>query len=205
MLGLYSSRRPRRPGADGAGLLRLRRDDFRDRFRRSAHLLGYVTLRSGLLIATSDRWEELIEAVPDPPAGSQVLRSRLSMSTQDSLVVATDLWSLEPLGQEYRRVLAKARTQIAGARQEQPQGVAALRCFADTTLPIFDAATQDPDLPEELLPSDWPGKELSSTLGEAFRAFGPLLEGYMEGLTGNEGLDARHGLAGSAAGSSLAS
>ena len=42
---------------------------YRDRLRRSALLLGYVTLRPGLLVATTDRYDELVALLPaDWPA-----------------------------------------------------------------------------------------------------------------------------------------
>src|SRR3984957_19803805 len=60
-----------------------RHRSFRDRLRRSAHLLGYVTLRPGLLIAAPDRYEELASLLPPRPAGSHVLRTPLDVSAQD--------------------------------------------------------------------------------------------------------------------------
>jgi len=47
---------------------------FRDRLHRSALLPGYVTLRPGLLVATTDRYDELVAVLPAQPAGSQLLR-----------------------------------------------------------------------------------------------------------------------------------
>jgi phenylacetic acid degradation operon negative regulatory protein len=57
---------------------------FRDRLRRSALLLGYVTLRPGLLVATTDRYDELVAVLPAQPAGSQLLRTKLTFSADDS-------------------------------------------------------------------------------------------------------------------------
>jgi phenylacetic acid degradation operon negative regulatory protein len=156
---------------------------YRDRLRRIAQLLGYATLRPGLLVATSDRWEELTGLVPEQPPGSQLLRIQIRLDDKDSRLVAARLWGLDELAARYRQVLAESRalTDQAG---RHPPGAAAFRAFADATLPIFDASAADPDLPEELLPDGWPGAELGGALGAAFRAFYPLIAGYLQALAG---------------------
>ena len=90
---------------------------------------------------------------------------------------------LDELAVRYRRVLASSQALIDQAGRH-PAGAAAFRAFADATLPIFDASAADPDLPDELLPDDWPGPELGDALGRAFGAFYPLIAGYLEALTG---------------------
>ena len=156
---------------------------YRDRLRRIAQLLGYATLRPGLLVATTDRWAELIGLVPEePPPGSQLLRVQIRLDDTDSRLVASRLWGLDELAARYRKVLAESRALTDQADRHTP-GAAAFRAFADATLPIFDASAADPDLPEELLPDDWPGPELGGALGRAFRAFYPLIAGYLQALT----------------------
>jgi phenylacetic acid degradation operon negative regulatory protein len=156
---------------------------YRDRLRRTAQLLGYATLRPGLLVATSDRWAELAGLVPEPPPpGSQLLRVQIRLEPADSRQVAARLWGLDDLGARYRQVLADSEA-LTDQADRHPPGPAAFRAFADATLPIFDASAADPDLPDELLPDDWPGPELGTALGRAFRAFYPVIGGYLEALT----------------------
>jgi phenylacetic acid degradation operon negative regulatory protein len=154
---------------------------FRDKLRRTAQLLGYATLRPGLLIATTDRQAELAALLPARPAGSQLLQVQLTLGAAESLAVAARLWHLDDLAARYRSVLAQAHvlTEQAG---RHPAGAAAFRAFAAATLPIYQASAADPDLPADLLPSDWPGDELAGALEHAFRSFGPLIGGYLEGL-----------------------
>jgi DNA-binding transcriptional regulator PaaX len=144
-------------------------------------LLGYATLRPGLLIATTDRQAELAALLPARPAGSQLLQVQLTLGAAESLAVAARLWHLDDLAARYRSVLAQAHvlTEQAG---RHPAGAAAFRAFAAATLPIYQASAADPDLPADLLPSDWPGDELAGALEHAFRSFGPLIGGYLEGL-----------------------
>jgi phenylacetic acid degradation operon negative regulatory protein len=156
---------------------------YRDRLRRTAQLLGYATLRPGLLVATSDRWAELAGLVPEPPPpGSQLLRVQIRLEAADSRLVAARLWGLDELAARYREVLASSRA-LTDQADRHPPGPAAFRAFADATLPIFDASTADPDLPDELLPEQWPGPELGAALGRAFRAFYPVIAGYLQALT----------------------
>jgi len=153
---------------------------FRDRLRRSALLLGYVTLRPGLLIATTDRYDELVSALPTRPAGSQLLRTKLAFSADDSRRLAAELWDLDGIAAMYQRALAEFAERVAEARQQPPAGPAALRAFAGAVLPLYRAASGDPDLPAGLLPPDWPAPRLSDAIGRAFALFVPLVSDYLE-------------------------
>jgi phenylacetic acid degradation operon negative regulatory protein len=178
-----------RPGWTGAfsGVLfevPERSRDFRDRLRRTAQLLGYVTLRPGLLVATTDHWEELVSILPSPPARSQLLPMSVTLSVDDSRRVAAELWNLESLAARYRNVLAEARdrTDRAEARDQDPAG--SLAAFAAAVLPVYEVIADDPDLPAELLLPDWPGDQLGPALHRAFQVFGPMLDDYLAGLAG---------------------
>lgn len=155
-----------------------RHRSFRDKLRRLAYLLGYAMLQPGLLIAATDRYEELAALLPSQPPGSQVLSARLAFSAADSLGIAAGLWDLRGLADRYRAVIADAGEHVRIAAQQHGDA-AALRAFAAATLPMYEAAAADPDLPAELLPAGWPGPEIGAMLGQAFRAFGPPLEEYL--------------------------
>ncbi len=152
---------------------------FRDRLRRSAQVLGYVTLRPGLFIATTDRYEELTALLPSWPAGSQVLRARLTLSPEDSRSIVAQLWDLDALAARYRVVLADAERRTSRAERHPPAHAAAFREFAAATLPLYETSAEDPDLPAELLPADWPGQQIGPALNRAFRTFGPSLGDYL--------------------------
>ncbi|MGH2887752.1 MAG: PaaX family transcriptional regulator C-terminal domain-containing protein [Solirubrobacteraceae bacterium] len=159
---------------------------FRDRLRRCAQLLGYVRLRPCLLIATTDRCEELISLLPPSPPDSQMLSVRLTLSAQDSHRVVGELWGLDALAARYRTVLADARDRTTRAERHHPCNTAAFQAFAAATLPVYEIAGEDPDLPAALLPPDWPGQRVGATLHRAFHVFGPLLEDYLTTVTGHE-------------------
>ena len=173
-----------RPGWDGSfsGVLFTvpeRHRSFRDRLRRSAQLLGYVTLQPGLLIAATDRHEELTGLLPPRPAGSQVLRTRLAFSPEDTRSIVSQLWDLDGLAARYRAVLADAGRRTSRAEKQPAAGAEAFRNFAAATLPLYQASADDPDLPGELLPAGWPGQQVGQAIGRAFQAFGPALGDYL--------------------------
>jgi hypothetical protein len=62
-----------------------------------------------------------------------------------------------------------------------PQGSQVLR----TSLTV---SADDPDLPSELLPDDWPGDQLAAAIGRAFRVFVPLMVDYLGTLTSGKRL-----------------
>jgi phenylacetic acid degradation operon negative regulatory protein len=152
---------------------------YRDRLRRVAELLGYVRLRPGLLIATTDRFDELVAVLPVQPAGSQLLRVTLALSADDSRRVVRQLWDLDGIAARCRAALATADLCTTAALLDPPHGADALRAFAAATLPLFETTANDPDLPDELLPEDWPAPQLGAALGRAFAVFGPALAAYL--------------------------
>lgn len=153
---------------------------FRDRLRRSALVLGYVTLRPGLFLATTDRYDELVAVLPAQPPGSQLLRTTLTFSAADSRRLAAELWKLTDVAGLYWRTLAEFEGRVADTVRQPPAGPAALRAFAAAVLPLYRAGSADPDLPAELLPADWPAPHLSAAIGRAFAVFVPLLSDYLE-------------------------
>ncbi|MGH9129693.1 MAG: PaaX family transcriptional regulator C-terminal domain-containing protein [Acidimicrobiales bacterium] len=155
---------------------------FRDRLRRSAQLLGYASLRPGLMVSASDSWEDLMSVLSPPTNGCQLYRAQLALSESDSAHLAARLWNLDDLASRYRGLLCQTQALIATAGHEPPIGVDALRGFAAATLPLFEATAADPDLPSELLPPNWPGRLIGRALGRAFSTFGAPLGMYLESL-----------------------
>jgi len=153
---------------------------YRDRLRRTAQLLGYAMLRPGLLIATTDRSDELRSLLPDQPTGSQVLWTQITLEADDSRRVAADLWDLDRLAARYRAVLAEAWERIDCARRAHSDH--SFAAFATATLPLFETAASDPDLPAALLPSNWPGDDVGAAIGRAIEAFGPMISQYVTDL-----------------------
>jgi phenylacetic acid degradation operon negative regulatory protein len=159
-----------------------RHRDFRDRLRRTAQLLGYAPLRSGLLVATTDRWEELGSLLPPVPTGGQLLRVGVTLSAEDSVRVANELWDLDDLAARFRSVLDDSRKRIDYAEAHPPTPEEAMTSFAAAVLPVYEVGGDDPDLPSELLPADWPGDQVGVTLHRAHLVFATVLDDYLASL-----------------------
>jgi phenylacetic acid degradation operon negative regulatory protein len=112
--------------------------------------------------------------------GGKLLRTKLTFSADDSRRLAGELWDLDGIAALYRQAIAEFDDRVAEARQQPPGGAAALRAFAGAVLPLYRAASGDPDLPAELLPPDWPVLRLSDAIGRAFGFFVPLVSDYLE-------------------------
>ena len=153
---------------------------YRDRLRRNAQLLGYAMLRPGLLIATTDRSDELRSLLPLQPTGCHLLWIQVTLEPDDSRRVAGELWDLDRLAVRYRAVVAEARERIDRARSEESDH--SFAAFAAATLPLFETAASDPDLPAELLPPDWPGNDVGVAIGAALEVFGPMVGQYLADL-----------------------
>ena len=115
--------RPPWPGFFSGALYEIPEDAraYRDRLRRTGQLLGYATLRPGLMIAATDRWAELGALLPAQPPGSQLLRIEVRLDAGDTRAVAARLWGLDALAARYRLVLAQTRALTAQAASMLPE------------------------------------------------------------------------------------
>lgn len=155
---------------------------FRDRLRRVARLAGYANLRPGLLIAPTDRAGELAGALRDVPGDALVLPASVQLSAEDSRRVAAQLWQLDRLAERYRSAMASALAIVERAEKQPPTGRDALTAMADALGPIYDVAADDPDLPEQLLPPNWPGDQAGVAVGTTMRALAPAVGAYLDTL-----------------------
>jgi phenylacetic acid degradation operon negative regulatory protein len=154
---------------------------FRDEMRRAAQIAGYRTLRAGLLVAPGDRRDEIGDVLDRIPAQASVIPGWLELGSDDTRRVAHDLWSLEELGRRYLTLAGETRAAAATGAGDH-QGARAFGAFATATLPVYQAVADDPGLPSELLPPDWPAAELGAALGEALRVFGPPVGAHIDDL-----------------------
>jgi phenylacetic acid degradation operon negative regulatory protein len=153
---------------------------FRDELRRAAQIAGYRTIRAGLLIAPSDRRDEIGDLLDRIPPDASIVSGWLTLGPEDTRRAARDLWALDDLAQRYRAAAARARDAVE--RAGDARGSDAFRAFAAATLPVYQAVADDPGLPPALLPPDWPAPELGAALGEAIRGFGPAVAGHIADL-----------------------
>ncbi len=155
---------------------------FRDRLRRGARLLGYASLRGGLLIAPTDRSDQLQALLSNPPPAAQLLPARIELVPSDARRLAGRLWRLDELAHEYRARIQAMRDAIAAAAGDHPAGPQALHAFAEAMQPVFEAIARDPLLPRELLPDEWPAPALRKAFKSTLDVLGPAAVAYVETL-----------------------
>ncbi len=155
---------------------------FRDRLRRSARLLGYAPLRAGLLVAPTDRSAQLQPLLRNPPPKARLLPLSIKLAQRDSRRLARDLWALDALADDYRTHTEALRRAVLKAERSPLAGPRALRAFAAAMQPIYQAIANDPLVPQELLPADWPAPELSAAFQTALQTFAPPAIAYADNL-----------------------
>ena len=157
-------------------------EEHRERFRRSLYWQGYRTIATGTFAKPGAVAPELHDILDEFDARERVIVMQAEMPTQSSRKAVRNLvhdnWELAAVARRYREFLRRYGALFRWlARSTAVDGDTA---FAARTLLIHDyrrALLQDPPLPEELLPRDWPGAEALRATAEAYaRLAAPSVE-----------------------------
>jgi phenylacetic acid degradation operon negative regulatory protein len=181
----------RRPAWDGAfhGLLFSVPETgrgYRDALRRAAIIAGFGQLRPGLLVATDvRRWSRIESLLGQAPVGSRLLRVELHLAPDDARAAAAEAWPLDDLARTYRHHAAELQRVADRLRHAPPTGPEAARVMWEAMTPVSIAAIDDPMLPAELLPLDWPGPDLKAGVEAVGMVVGVELQAYIAELTGS--------------------
>jgi phenylacetic acid degradation operon negative regulatory protein len=139
-------------------------------------LEGFARLSRGTFIHPRDRTGSLVQSLQT--AGLidrvQVFRAeRVAGETDRSLV--RHYWDLEALGDGYRRFL-RLFSPLARRRWSRHRAEEALVARFAFVLTYLETAWRDPELPESLLPADWPGRRAQQLARRLYDGLaGPLL------------------------------
>jgi phenylacetic acid degradation operon negative regulatory protein len=137
---------------------------YRDSLRRYAMLAGYGQLRPGLLVSPWPGTFPLDKILDRAPTGSHTLRLQLQVPRERAREVAAEAWELPRLATLYRRKIAMVGRTTDRLTTRPSAGRQALRTFASTMGSVFQVVVMDPGLPDELLPEDWPQRDLRSAM-----------------------------------------
>jgi phenylacetic acid degradation operon negative regulatory protein len=156
-----------------------RERSYRDALRRAAQLAGFGVLSPGLLVTPEHgRWARIEAILAQAPANGRFLRVELRFSPEDARTAAAEAWPLGTLAGRYRRHAADLLRTAQAYRDAPPSGAEAARIMFEAMTPISATAIEDPNLPLELLPPDWPGaliregvEAMGSAVGLALLAF----------------------------------
>jgi len=150
---------------------------LRSRLRTRLGWLGFGRLAPSTWVSPNDRRQEVeadLEDLGARPYAVYFSRSQLYFIGNEEIV--SRCWDLKGLNREYARFLKKAEPAFEEARAavQAGQPLAPAECFRRRfwlTLAYGQFPRRDPNLPEQLLPSDW----LGSRAAEVFRAYHRLL------------------------------
>ncbi len=132
---------------------------LRERLRRRLAWFGFGPLSPSVWLSPHNRGRQVIDDFADYPAVQlDSFRSRSAGNGADRDIAAR-AWDLAALERDYRDLLARYSPRLAGYRSGALDDRAALvermRLINDYRHFPF----RDPDLPAELLPDGWPGRQ----------------------------------------------
>jgi len=160
---------------------------FRDRFRHLAAFNTYGSLRPGVLVSTRAHSPQMDEVIAARPGGVRIHCARLHPSDMaHAQQMASEAWNLSALAGRYTRVIATIdaeRRAGIGPLDDPWPAVRRLRRLYDE---VVGLQLDDPDLPPELLPADWPRsaywQRLFTFNGEWGTKLLPLLRGIADAV-----------------------
>jgi phenylacetic acid degradation operon negative regulatory protein len=132
---------------------------LRERLRRRLAWFGFGPLSPSVWLSPHNRSRQVIDDFADYPAAQlDSFRSRSAGNGADRDIAAR-AWDLAALERDYRDLLARYSPRLAGYRSgaldERAALVERMRLINDYRHFPF----RDPDLPAELLPDGWPGRQ----------------------------------------------
>jgi phenylacetic acid degradation operon negative regulatory protein len=148
-------------------------EDRRERFKRSLHWLGYRAIAAGTYAKPGGGGQTLKETLEDFNVADKVIildaQTAAISSTQLVRKLVHDNWQLEVVAQGYRDFLKRYKPLLKWAQRKQTPEAA----FVARTLLIHDyrrILLNDTPLPDELLPSAWPGAKALQLTGVVYKA-----------------------------------
>lgn len=157
--------------------------EFRDRFRRLAEHAGFGLLRPGVLIHPEDRWQPIAEGVGRAPEDSWYSYIRLVPgSEQEAVRMTAKAWDLDGIADRYRAAISEVTQShdlvVSGTAERDPWELLDIwhRMYARVIVLRMD----DPRLPGELLPQDWPGDGFAPALRAMNATIAPRIQPYLQ-------------------------
>jgi phenylacetic acid degradation operon negative regulatory protein len=131
----------------------------RDRLRKTLTWLGFGPLAASAWVSPHDRRAQVTEAWKGEPDGRLQLLMARSGGLEEDREMAARCWDLAGLDDAYAEFLATWEPKVKAWQRHQPHGAEAL---VERTRFIHEYRMfpfKDPDLPLELLPPGWKGRQ----------------------------------------------
>jgi phenylacetic acid degradation operon negative regulatory protein len=151
---------------------------YRDRLRRVALLVGYGLLQPGVLISVPDRSDQLVELLDRRPDDARITHAMLAMDTAEAAAVASTAWDLPRVAATFRGHAEAIHAALGEGGPVEP-GAPVLRRYTELSNAVFIDLVDDPRLPAELRPPDWPFDELLVAMGELRDRYDPPAREYL--------------------------
>jgi phenylacetic acid degradation operon negative regulatory protein len=136
--------------------------DQRDEVRKELQWEGFGLVAPGVLAHPSASIEPLMDILQSNGVQDSVVVLRAknvgALVNRPTRELVRECWNLELVSQDYKRFLDRFRPllkALKSARELDPE-----QCFVVRTLLMHEyrrTLLRDPQLPEQLLPHDWPG------------------------------------------------
>jgi phenylacetic acid degradation operon negative regulatory protein len=157
---------------------------LREQLRKKLSWLGFGPLSASVWVSPHDRTAQVRDAFAGEPAiRLDVFRSR-SAGTGSDRDIAARSWDLAGLDRDYTEFIRRYEGPLAGYRVGDVRGKDALveRMYLIHDYRMFPF--RDPDLPPELVPSGWPGRQAHELFLEAHGLLRGPAEAYVNELAG---------------------
>jgi phenylacetic acid degradation operon negative regulatory protein len=157
---------------------------LREQLRKKLQWLGFGPLAQSVWVSPHDRVAQVRESF----AGNSSVRLDLfharSEDTKHDREIAARAWDLSKLDQDYVRLLARYRPRLERYRAGDLSGPDVLR---ERTRLVYDYRKfpfRDPDLPPELLPDGWAGRDAHEVFLQGHSLLRARAEAYVDELIG---------------------
>jgi phenylacetic acid degradation operon negative regulatory protein len=140
---------------------------LREQLRRRLSWLGFGPLSPSVWLSPHDRGQQVKDDFTEYPAVRlDAFRSRSEGNGADRDIAAR-AWDLSALDRDYRDLLGRYAPKLAGYRTGALDDRAALVERMRLVYDYRHFPFRDPDLPSELLPDGWPGRQAHDTFLQA--------------------------------------
>jgi phenylacetic acid degradation operon negative regulatory protein len=157
---------------------------LREQLRKKLSWLGFGPLSAAVWISPHDRAAQVRDAFADERAVRlDAFRSRSDGTAADRDIAARS-WDLGSLERDYAEFVRRYEGRLAAYRAGEVRGQRALveRMYLIHDYRMFPF--RDPDLPPELVPSGWPGRQAHEMFLEAHGLLRGPAEACVDELTG---------------------
>jgi phenylacetic acid degradation operon negative regulatory protein len=150
----------------------------RERLRRTLSWLGFGSLTTATWISPHERFDQVEAALADTSATIDLLTCR-SRDRSNDLDMVERSWDLKALSRDYQDLVHSLESLPPAPELAALAGRDALRLRIELVSSYRHFPFRDPDLPTELLPSDWPGYRAHELFVAAHEALAEPADGFV--------------------------